>query len=106
MWQDLVLGIGAWIFLAAIIPSIIHPSAKAPFSTSVLNTAVLATFSVTYWSLDLWGACASNTALTLGWAVLTMQRYRMNRRNGTPLFSLPTVPHWLTVARNDLCGTS
>ena len=75
VWQDIILSIGSWLFIIALIPSILGKN-KPPISTSVLTGSVLAVFSLTYATLELWLSVASTALLSLAWFLLAVQKYR------------------------------
>lgn len=90
MWQDYVIGITQWIFLIALIPSILHPTNKPPFSTSTLTGTLLLILALTYGSLGLMTALISSGALGLGWLYLGFQRAHLNRKAGVPIIEWPS----------------
>lgn len=90
MWQDYVIGVTQWIFLVALIPSILHPTNKPPFSTSALTGALLVVLAITYGSLGLTTALISSGVLGLGWFYLGFQRALLNRKAGLPIVELPS----------------
>ena len=75
VWQDIVLSIGAWLFIIALIPSI-KGKDKPPVSTSILTGSVLAVFALTYATLELWLSVLSTGVLSLAWFLLAVQKYR------------------------------
>jgi len=80
VWQDIVLSIGAWLFIIALIPSI-RGKDKPPMTTSVLTGSVLAVFSLTYATLELWLSVLSTTLLSGAWFVLAAQKARKRKPN-------------------------
>lgn len=77
-WQDIVLSVGSWVFIAALIPTILGTE-KPALSSSVLTGLVLAVFAGVYGSLGLWTSALSAAALSAGWWVLAWQKYRAGR---------------------------
>jgi hypothetical protein len=78
LWQDLVLSAGSWLFIIALIPSILGKH-KPPVSTSILTGSVLAAFSLTYATLELWLSVASTALLSLAWFILAAQKARKKK---------------------------
>jgi len=52
IWQDLVLGIGTWMFIIALIPATISDIIFPQFS-SFVTAMVLSVFTFTVWTLNL-----------------------------------------------------
>jgi len=73
VWQDIVISIGSWLFIIALIPSI-RGKEKPPVSTSILTGSVLAVFSLTYATLELWISVASTALLAGAWFILAVQK--------------------------------
>lgn len=73
-WQDIVLSVGSWIFIIALIPSLISKD-KPPTATSVLTGAVLLVYTFVYFSLHLWLSMASTGILALAWLALGVQKF-------------------------------
>ncbi|MDO8620333.1 MAG: hypothetical protein Q7R64_03230 [bacterium] len=79
MWQDIVFSVGQWIFIIALIPSLLSKE-KPALSTSLMTGTVLAVFAFTYSTLSLWTASVS-TVLSAGtWFVLAVQKYNSDRK--------------------------
>ncbi|MCC7510247.1 MAG: hypothetical protein IT464_12880 [Planctomycetes bacterium] len=73
--QDAILSIGAWVFIAALLPSLARgkrPSAMSSF----LTAGVLLAYASVYASLGLWASGASSALLALLWAVLCVLKLR------------------------------
>ncbi len=73
-WQDIVLSVGSWIFIAALFPSLLGKD-KPPISTSVLTGGVLLVYTLVYFSLHLWLSMASTGVLAVAWLALGVQKY-------------------------------
>ena len=106
MWQDYVLGSVQWLFALVLLPTLFHKEHKPTFSTASLNFVLMLVVVATYMSLAFWFSVVAAVILTIVWGVIAEQRRRINRRLGLPLFSLPELPHWVTVIYNDIRGTS
>jgi hypothetical protein len=76
-WQDIVLGIGSFIFAVALIPSVMSEH-KPALWTSILSFVVLVVFVITYASLSLWYATFSTTLTALLWGILMLQKLMKN----------------------------
>ena len=74
-WQDVVISLGGYIFLIALIPSILSKD-KPARSTSILSGGVLLVFAFTYATLDLWSSMISTSLLSVGWLFLGWQKHR------------------------------
>ncbi|MDE2311724.1 MAG: hypothetical protein KGJ93_01365 [Patescibacteria group bacterium] len=74
-WQDIVLSVGSWIFIAALVPSLLSKD-KPPIATSLSTGSVLLVYTVVYVSLHLWLSTASTGILALAWLALGAQKYR------------------------------
>jgi hypothetical protein len=75
IWQDIVLAIGSWIFIVALVPALIGKD-KPPVSSSALTGAVLAVYVMVYLTLHLWISVASTTILSIAWLTLAVQKHR------------------------------
>jgi len=82
-WQDIVFSVGSWIFIAALVPSIIGRYSKPALSTSVMTFVVMTLFAYTYVSLELFASAVSAGFLALAWLVLAIQKFRLNKNNET-----------------------
>ena len=87
-WQDDVVAVIQWIFVIALLPTLLHPTDKPTFATAVVTGTSLfvmaATFATVLWYVSALSTAASGTA----WAILAYQRYRINQQSGEPLFRL------------------
>ena len=73
-WQDIVLSVGSWIFIVALLPSLFGKD-KPPISTSLLTGVVLLIYTFVYSTLHLWLSMASTGVLGVAWLVLGAQKY-------------------------------
>jgi hypothetical protein len=78
MWQDLLLSIVQWGFIAALMPTLLHKTQKPTVTTCAFTALGMLAITITYISLELWAAVASSSLLTLAWVVLAHQRYKLN----------------------------
>ena len=79
-WQDIVLSIGSWIFVIALIPAI-RSREKPPLSTSLLTGTILAVFAVVYFTLELWSSVIAVSATSTAWFTLAVQKIWYNKEN-------------------------
>lgn len=73
-WQDIVLSIGSWVFIVALVPSILGKD-KPPASTSLLTGGILLIYVAVYYSLHLWVSVVSTGMLGLAWLFLGYQKF-------------------------------
>jgi hypothetical protein len=73
-WQDIILSIGNFIFVIALLPSVFGPD-KPALSSSLLTGAVLSCFTVIYASLALWTATIAVGLSAFVWFVLAYQQW-------------------------------
>ena len=72
-WQDIVLSVGSWLFLIALLPSIFGKD-KPPLFTSLLTGTVLIVFAITYYTLHLGLSVVSTATLGIAWLTLALQK--------------------------------
>ena len=75
-WQDIILSVGQWIFILALIPSILSKTEKPSLKTSLPTGIILIVYAGVYANLSLWISAVSVFMLALGWLVLAFQKYR------------------------------
>lgn len=80
MWQDWVIAIVQWVFIAALVPSLLHPTEKPTLSTSLTTGIAIFVFAFTYATLGLWTSVVSSAMLGTAWLALAYQRWRLNSR--------------------------
>ncbi|MES2135301.1 MAG: hypothetical protein V4449_03620 [Patescibacteria group bacterium] len=80
-WQDIVLSIGQYIFVLALLPSVFGKD-KPALSSSLLTGSVLAVFSAVYATLNLWSSAVASAIVAGVWFILAWQQYR-KKRNST-----------------------
>jgi len=71
-WQDIVMSIGQWIFIIALLPAIIGKD-KPPWMTSLLTAVVLSVFAFIFLTLDMIMSAISGSATALCWWILLVQ---------------------------------
>lgn len=71
-WQDLIIGVGSFVFALALIP-MIRSKSKTPISTSLPTALFLWAFVATYISFDLWLSVVSGSLSALGWTILLIK---------------------------------
>ena len=74
-WQDIVLSVGQYIFVIALLPSVLGKD-KPALSSSLLTGTVLGVFTVVYATLGLWSSTIASTLVTATWFLLAWQQYR------------------------------
>jgi hypothetical protein len=74
IWQDIVISIGGWVMIAAIVPSLIGKD-KPALSTSLVTGTILLSFAVCYGTLNLWSSALSTGVLAAAWLVLAVQQW-------------------------------
>ena len=79
IWQDIVLSVGQWIFILALLPSVLGKD-KPAFATSLTTGIVLAVFAFTFSTLSFWASAISTGCVSLVWFVLAYQKYRLDRK--------------------------
>jgi len=83
MWQDIVISIGAFLFIVIIIPQMIDSFRGIRFInpiTAGLTTLVLIMFTVVYWTLSLYIASIIQSVNCLQWVVLFYLTARNNKK--------------------------
>lgn len=79
MWQDWIITGAQLVFIASLIPSIIHPTKKPTVSTSLPTACGLFVIAATYASLELWFSAGTAGAMAIGWTVLAYQRWKLDK---------------------------
>jgi hypothetical protein len=74
-WQDILLSIGNYLFVVALLPSVFGTD-KPALSSSLMTGAVLGCFTVIYASLSLWSASIAVGLSSFVWFVLAYQQWR------------------------------
>ncbi|MFP4616740.1 MAG: hypothetical protein ACLFNR_01085 [Candidatus Paceibacterota bacterium] len=78
IWQDIVLSVGQWVFILALLPSIFS-SEKPAILTSLITGLVLAVFAFTFYTLELLASAVSTACVSLTWAILVFQALKIRR---------------------------
>lgn len=84
-WQDRVLAASGLILGASLIPTI-RGDDKPALTTGIMTTVVISVVTVTMATMGLWLATATNVLIVIGWATITMQKYRQVRREWRSVF--------------------
>ena len=82
-WQDIVLAVGAWVFIVALLPALFSKD-KPPVSTSVLTGGILAVYVVVNVTLHLLLNAFSTGILSICWLTLGAQKY-FSKTTGQPV---------------------
>ena len=77
-WQDIIFSIGQWVFIIALIPSVVSKD-KPALSSSLMTGSVLAVFAFTYFTLSLWMSGASTILVAAIWFILAIQKCRADK---------------------------
>ncbi len=80
MWQDWVISGTQIVLLLSFLPTVFHPTQKPVLSTCFVTTLCLASFAFVYFTLEFWFAAVTGTVLTILWGIVTVQRYRLNKK--------------------------
>jgi hypothetical protein len=78
-WQDWVLTIGSFVFIIALIPSLMSKDKPALF-TSLLTGFFLCLYTGVYASLNLRSSTISTGILALAWLMLGVQKFLQTRK--------------------------
>lgn len=81
IWQDVVLSVGQWIFILALLPSVLGQD-KPAFITSLITGSVLGVFAITFSTLALWFSAISTASVSFVWFFLAIQKYVTDRKTG------------------------
>lgn len=79
VWQDVVLTVGAVLFIIALIPAV-RSREKPSIFTSFLSAAVLTSFEVVYISLEFWFALIVNGCLATLWFIIGLQKLSQSHK--------------------------
>lgn len=74
-WQDIILTGGGYVFIIALIPSIVGKD-KPAFSSSLLTGGILGAYAIVYATIGLVSAAISTALLALAWLFLAWQKWR------------------------------
>lgn len=71
-WQDLVLGLGGFVFAPSLVPMIIR-RVRTPLATSIPTSITLYAFAITFGSLGLWLGTISTVLTAVGWSIIALR---------------------------------
>lgn len=77
-WQDIVLSVGSWVFIVALIPSLVGKD-KPPITTSLTTGIVLIVYTVVYFTLHLNLSMVSTAIMAVAWLTLGTQKIYLTR---------------------------
>lgn len=80
MWQDWALTVVQFVFIASLLPTVLHPEHKPTLSTSIVTACGVCTVAYVYWTLSLWVSFFAGVVLGIEWATLAYQRWRLDRK--------------------------
>lgn len=81
-WQDVVLAVGSWIFIIALVPSLVGKD-KPPVLTSVMTGVVLLVYTFVYFTLHLRLSMVSTGIMAIAWLALGAQKFFIRPQNQT-----------------------
>lgn len=81
-WQDIILAIGQWVLLIALLPSVFSND-KPAISTSILTGGVLMVFTFTFVTLSFITTAISSTIVAFVWFILAVQKYKQKKELAT-----------------------
>ena len=84
MWQDWAIAGIQLALIVSFLPTVFHATQKPTLSTSILTASCVFGFAVVYFTLQFWFAMAMATALAALWAIVALQRYRLNKGISVP----------------------
>ena len=79
VWQDIVIFIGQFIFIVALIPTI-RSKDKPQVSTSLVTGIILVIFTITFATLELWFSVVSSGALAIAWLYVGWQKHEHKKK--------------------------
>ena len=79
LWQDIVIAIGQWVFIIALIPSIAGKE-KPALTTAILSGVMLLAYTATFASLSLWAGSASSFFGACAWFILAWQKQHQDKQ--------------------------
>jgi uncharacterized membrane protein len=83
-WQDWALACASFVFIIALVPTVLSADRKPAISTSVLNAAVSASVALVYLTLSLWFAAITTAANAVLWVTIALQTYALHTRYFKP----------------------
>jgi CHASE2 domain-containing sensor protein len=92
MWQDIVISATQWSLALFLLPTVLHKDNKPTFTTSTLTATALSVLSVTFLTMGFWNSFAASGIVSILWFILAYQRYKLSKKNDTPLINRPS---WL-----------
>ncbi|OGG80471.1 hypothetical protein A3A39_04200 [Candidatus Kaiserbacteria bacterium RIFCSPLOWO2_01_FULL_54_13] len=79
MWQDWLVGTVQWVFTIALLFTILDKTKKPPLSTAILTSIGIGIVAITFATLDLWWSFVSAAIMSFEWAIIAIQRYRLDK---------------------------
>jgi len=73
MWQDWVIATGQWLFILALVPTLLSKDKPNKYS-SLMTGTILLSFVVSFWSLSLLYSAASSFLVAVCWYILFLQK--------------------------------
>lgn len=74
MWQDILVGVGEWIFIISLLFSIFSKD-KPSIYTSLTTGLVLTAFSISFFTLNLYISAISSFGCAICWYILFIQKW-------------------------------
>lgn len=79
-WQDIVFGVGGFIFAMALIPSILHKANKPAAATSLITAVLLTLYCACFLTLNLLLGFLSGLLSATAWWILFVQKIIMKEK--------------------------
>jgi hypothetical protein len=78
-WQDWAFAVGGFFFIVSLVPTM-RGEQKPALTTCIMSVVIVTVFTATMASLELWLSALANAGIAVCWAIISMQRYAMNKR--------------------------
>lgn len=79
MWQDTVIALCQLAFLPSMLPTLLGTD-KPALKTSAANALIVSIITITLATLQLWFSVVTGALTASIWAVLAIQKYKIDRR--------------------------
>ncbi len=77
-WQDIVISVAQLCFIFAMLPSI-RSKDKPATATSIMNVVLVCTIAACLLTLKLWFSALTALAIAVTWAILAIQKIKLNK---------------------------
>lgn len=96
VWQDWVMSGAQCLFSLILLPTVLDEEQKPPFSTSILTAVVMFVLVGTYATLGLFLSPMVAFIVGLEWALIALQRYKINQGLPPPFVLSPAARKFIT----------